>query len=71
MDKIREWSFPVAVLTMWVLVAGYTVSALGQAHAVVKAAPVQATMDIRVVGSKNVSLARKSAKPVVRRGPPA
>jgi hypothetical protein len=71
MDRIREWSFPVMVLTMCVLAAGYTWSSLGQAHAPVKPAPVQATMDITVVGSKHASLARKTQKPVTRRGPRA
>jgi len=72
MDRIREWSFPVVVLTMWVLAAGYTVSSLGQAPARQKPVPVvQATMDITVVGSKKVSLARKAPKPATRRGPRA
>ena len=38
MDRIREWSFPVALLTAWVAVAAYTLSSLGQAHATAAAA---------------------------------
>lgn len=30
LNKIREWSFPVSVLVAWLVVTGYTVSALTQ-----------------------------------------
>ena len=69
MDRIREWSFPVALLTLWVLTAGYTFSSLGRASAQMSPAqkPVSATMEIHVVGSKNVSVAHKANKPAPRR----
>ena len=73
MDRIREWSFPVALLTVWVIGAAYTVSSLGQAHAAMSAAQkpvvrVQATAEMTVLASKHVSLAKKPAN---RRGPRA
>jgi hypothetical protein len=73
MDRIREWSFPVAVLTLWVVAAGYTLTSLGHAHAAAQkpVARIQATQEITVVASKRVSLARDAQKPVVRRGPRA
>ena len=73
MDRIREWSFPVAVLTLWVVAAGYTLSSLGHAHAASQkpVVRVQATQEITVVASKRFSLARDAEKPVVRRGPRA
>lgn len=76
MDRIREWSFPVVLLTLWFVVAGYTLSSLGEAHAAVSAARkptlvVPATVDITVVASKRPSLARKGRKPVDHRTPGA
>ena len=32
MDKLREWSFPAVVLTLWALVSAYTIAELGAAH---------------------------------------
>ena len=76
MDRIREWSFPVAVLTLWVVAAAYTVTSLGQAQGAMSAAQkpavrIQATAEMTVVGAKRVSLAREAQKPVVHRGPRA
>ena len=76
MDRIREWSFPVAVLTLWVVAAAYTVTSLGQAHGAMSAAHkpavrIQATAEMTVVASKRVSLAREAKKPVNQRGPRA
>jgi hypothetical protein len=73
MGRIREWSFPVALLTLWVLAAGYTFSSLGQAHAAVSAADkpaavVRATVEMTVIGKKHMSLTQK---PPARRGPRA
>jgi hypothetical protein len=73
MDRIREWSFPVALLTLWVVAAGYTLTSLGHALAAAQkpVVRVQATQDITVVASKRVSLAREAKKPATRRGPRA
>ena len=73
MDRIREWSFPVVVLTLWVVATGYTLTSLGHAHAAAQkpVVRVQATQDITVVASKRVSLAREAEKPVAPRGPRA
>ena len=73
MDRIREWSFPVAVLTLWVVAAGYTLTSLGHAHAAAQkpVARIQATQEITVVASKRLSLTREAKKPATRRGPRA
>lgn len=73
MDRIREWSFPVVVLTLWVVAAGYTLTSLGHAHAAAQkpVVRVQAAQDITVVAPKRVSLAREAVKPVAHRGPRA
>jgi len=73
MDRIREWSFPVVLLTAWIAVAGYTLSSLGEAHARVAAAQKVAppAESAAPVASKHLSLVRKTQKPVVHRGPRA
>jgi len=74
MDRIREWSFPVALLTAWIAVAGYTLSSLGHAQAVVAAAQKPAVVappieNATPVIAKQVSMVRKSHKPVAHREP--
>lgn len=78
MQRIREWSFPVVLLTAWVAIAGYTVSSLGQAQARVAAPPKPAAVApafeevIEVTApviAKRVPHERKSQKPVVRHDP--
>ena len=73
MDRIREWSFPVVLVTAWIAVAGYTLSSLGEAHARVTAAQrvVPPAENAAPVVSKHLSLVRKTQKPVVHRGPRA
>jgi len=73
MDRIREWSFPVVVLTLWVVAAGYTLTSLGHARAAAQkpVLRVEATQEITVVASRRVSLVREAQKQVARRGPRA
>jgi uncharacterized membrane protein len=76
MDKIREWSFPVMLLTAWMGVAAYTLCSLGQAQARVAAAQKPAVVapfpeNTAVVISKQVSSVRKAQKASAHRGPRA
>ena len=73
MDRIREWSFPVVLLTAWIAIAGYTLSSLGEAHARMTAARkvVPPAENATAVVSKHLPLVRKTQKPVVHRGPRA
>jgi len=76
MEKIREWSFPVVLLTAWIAVAGYTLSSLGEAHARVvgaqkPAAAVPAVEKVAPVATKDPSPVRKPGKTLAHRGPRA
>jgi hypothetical protein len=74
MNQLREFSFPVLVLSAWVLVAGYTLSSLGQAHARVQTALMPTVyapaMEINAtVPSSHASLTHKAQKKASRHGP--
>jgi hypothetical protein len=76
MDRIREWSFPVALLTAWIAVAAYTLCSLGEAQARVAAATkpalaVPPAEDTALAVSKHGSPVRKVQKAVAHRGPRA
>jgi hypothetical protein len=75
MDRIREWSFPAVLLTLWVGVAGYTLCSLAEGQARVSAAqktaaPAVANKEAKVA-SKQASVTRKPVKETARRGPRA
>lgn len=74
MNKLREWSVPVVVLGGWVLVAAYTLSSLGEAHARVQNAqmPTMQAPAVEITApapEASLSSSAKAQKKLGRRGP--
>jgi hypothetical protein len=71
MSKLREFSFPIVMLSAWVVVAAYTVSSLGETHARVQTALAAQhnTPEVINVTAPARALTAKSHKKLNHRGP--
>jgi hypothetical protein len=48
MKRLREWGFPIGLLTLWILVAAYTLHALTATRSTLQAAPESTEMPTMV-----------------------
>jgi hypothetical protein len=72
MSKLREFSFPIVMLSAWVVVAAYTVSSLGETHVRVQtalAAQRAPAVETNVAVPAAPALTAKAHKKLNHRGP--
>ncbi len=71
MSKLREFSFPIVMLSAWVVVAAFTLSSLGETHVRVQTALAEqhSTPEVINVTAPARALTVKAHKKLSHRGP--